>query len=283
MATAFNTNGKYDPDYSDFTTAATYAVPSLASHDNAAARIRSRLDNKQRSNSRAIQDQYAGRGIAYSGPQERAQRMNVENINQEYGNALGDFETEFMKAQQEGANILTNIGSARNAATTNSANASRGFLEALGNNAGIFGLIQNANPGEGAWSSFWNGIFGGQFNLPNSSDIIASVGGVQPGTGTTGTTTDTTGGGVVEGGVDTGTAGTTGGLGGPASVAPGPNPTTVTVGSPGYEAQVESFLKQHGGISRSMLDNIIAFYGGQPSWLLALKAKYNIPNKYWPG
>lgn len=273
MPTAFS------PDYTSFTEAAKYAVPDRGFFDNAAARIRSRLDSKQRSNARAIQDKYAGRGAAFSGSHDRAQRLNTENINMEYGQALGQFETDFMKGQQEGAKILSDIGTAKNAATTSAANASRGFLEALGNNAGIFGLIQDKNPQGSPWSNFWESIYGGPFNLPNSSEIIASVGGVQPGGGTGGTTTTDTSTG---GGTTTDVGGSVtpeGGLGGGASV--GSNPANVPVGDTKYQSQVEDYLKNYGALPKYVLDNIMAYYGTQPDWLVALKAKYNIPNRYW--
>lgn len=254
-----------------FEKAAEAALPSQAAYDTAAARIRSRLEGKQAADARQIQDTYAGRGLSQSGLQEGAQRQNREKYMGEYATGLADLEKEYNDSRQEGARILQGIGGDAGRIKTQQDQVAGNLL---GNYSGIYGFLEDKDPRVG---DFIRGITGTPIDLPSAAEFARfAAGGASPDGGTD------DGGGTTP--IDTGALPTDpdwvppSGAG--ASAAPNSN-TTPAIGTPEYESHIERGIATYRGLGKALMDQIVQYYGYVPSWLLALKTKYNIPDRYW--
>lgn len=253
-----------------FERAAADASPSLAAYDTAAARIRNRVEGKQKANAMQIRDQFAGRGLSSSGLYEGAQRQNREAAMGAYATGLADLEDDYNKSRQEGARILQGIGSDAGQ-LKNTGNYQTGQL--LGQYSGLYGFLNDKDPDVG---NFISGMAGGtDITLPSAGDFAsyASGGGISGGA---------TGGGATPGG-------STGGGGAlPTNETPpsggGASPSSSNIpqmGTQEFESFVERNIATYRGLDAATLRNIVSFYGYVPAWLTALKTKYNIPDKYW--
>lgn len=259
-----------------FERAAADASPSLAAYDTAAARIRSRVEGKQKANAMQIQDQFAGRGLSASGIHEGQQRQNREAGMGAYATGLADLEEDYNKSKQEGARILQGIGSDAGQ-LKNTGNYQAGQL--LGNYSGIYGFLNDNDPDVG---NFISGMAGGtDITLPTAGQFSSFAatgasggGGTTPGAGGG----DAGGGGVVPG--DSAGGGSLPADGAPTGGGNAPG-GGAQMGTPEYESQIERHLQTYRGLAKSQLDAIVAFYGYVPTWLTALKTKYNIPDRHW--
>lgn len=105
----------YDTEYfnqaqNTFQQAAQNALPSAQLRDTAASRIRARMAGAQNAQNQSLQDAYASRGRANSGAfQGDLLRSNAAGQSA-LATGLADNEANYLKAQQEGANILKGIG-----------------------------------------------------------------------------------------------------------------------------------------------------------------------------
>jgi hypothetical protein len=104
MAGPFNTQSDY------YNAASQYAVPSPESLDRAAARLRARTDTTTRANQQQITDQYAGRGTASSGAYNQQLMQNMAAGQNAFSQGYGQLQDDYVKQQQAGAGILSNIG-----------------------------------------------------------------------------------------------------------------------------------------------------------------------------
>lgn len=86
-----------------------YAMPSAASRDTAAARVRNRLSGQTAANVQRVNDTYANRGMLNSGARDRAVRDTYNSGDNALASGLTDLELGFSQQQQEGANILGNL------------------------------------------------------------------------------------------------------------------------------------------------------------------------------
>lgn len=96
--------------YNYYSQAANAALPSPESLDRSAARLRSRVDTRQRADEQSTADQFAGRGMANSGARDYAQAQNRYGAQQAYSSGLAQLEDDYDKRRQAGAQILSGIG-----------------------------------------------------------------------------------------------------------------------------------------------------------------------------
>lgn len=278
MATTFDY--AYAPDYSGFTEAATFGAPNQQQYDTASARIRGRVAGQQAGNARGLANQFAGRGAAFSGAADAAQRQNRQMGFQAASEQLGNYDAEFSKRQQDWANHLTENATARNNAASMAGNTMNDFLKNIGDNAGFYKVIADANPGQPMpWDNFWQGI-----KFPGAATIAGDVGGVidtsgggaGTSTGTSGTSSGTATGGTTTtsgSGDQTGAGTTTGpiGAGGPAGTNNAinwANPATAA-------SQFEQYVQAYKGAPAYMKTQILQAYGGKiPDWVTAIMKKY---------
>jgi len=105
----------FDPGFftqagSIFQQAAQNALPSQASQDNAAARVRARLEARNRDSARQIRDQFGG-FRANTGAFQNALAQNRAAGQGAIAQGLSDLEADFAQRRQQGAQILQGIGS----------------------------------------------------------------------------------------------------------------------------------------------------------------------------
>lgn len=96
-------------DNSGFQNAAQYALPSAASRDTAAARVRSRISGQTAANLQRVNDTYAQRGMTNSGARDRAVRDTYAQGDNALASGLTDLELGYSGQQQQGAQILGNM------------------------------------------------------------------------------------------------------------------------------------------------------------------------------
>jgi hypothetical protein len=102
--------GPYEASRPYFQQAASAAMPSLESLDKASARLRGRIDTARRAGETELRDQYGQRGQTYSGGLDQALERNRSEYASQYGAGLTDLEREYLDKQQQGAQILGQLG-----------------------------------------------------------------------------------------------------------------------------------------------------------------------------
>jgi hypothetical protein len=110
----------YDPQYfqqaqNSFQQAAEAAMPTTQLRDTAASRIRSRLAGAGAAQNMQLQDSFAARGRANSGAYQGAQMQQNAAQQGALATGLADNEMNYLKARQEGANVLRGVGEGYNA------------------------------------------------------------------------------------------------------------------------------------------------------------------------
>ena len=106
---------QYDPTFFNdakqtFQQAASAAMPTDQLRDTAASRIRARLAGQASAQNQQLQDMYAARGRLGSGAYQGAFQQQNAAQQGALASGLADNEATYLKARQEGANILKGIG-----------------------------------------------------------------------------------------------------------------------------------------------------------------------------
>jgi len=94
-----------------FTTAQQYALPSAAARETASNRLTARLAAQKQAADRQAQNRAAGMGNAGGGGYVKDLRANNRAHMSGLGTGLADIEMGFLDKQQQGANILNQVGS----------------------------------------------------------------------------------------------------------------------------------------------------------------------------
>jgi hypothetical protein len=149
-----------------FGQAAEAALPTDASRDTAASRIRSRLEAKQAGDARAITNQYAGIGMNNSGMHTAAQSRNIGTAQQALASGLADNEDNYQKQRQAGAGILGQIAAAHS-------NALSGADQ---NKVSLFAADNNRQSGLMDWWGKYGGSFLDAGGDPNSPEAAINSG-----------------------------------------------------------------------------------------------------------
>lgn len=123
-------SGNFNQAQGAYQNAQQYAMPSAASRDTAAARVRNRLSGQTQANVQRQNDMYSQRGMTNSGARDRAIRDTYAAGDQALASGLTDLELGFSAQEQEGANILGNLaqGMTQNEAARNQAMQQRNEL-----------------------------------------------------------------------------------------------------------------------------------------------------------
>jgi hypothetical protein len=107
-----------------FRQAATNAMPSPQSLDNAAARVRSRLSGSYQGQQRQWSNTMANRGLSNSGKNRMGQMQNWANYQNSIASGLADVEDNYQKALQTGAGIMSQVGQGQTSLANNYATQS---------------------------------------------------------------------------------------------------------------------------------------------------------------
>jgi hypothetical protein len=83
---------------------------SAASYDNAAARVRNRVNAQGNANAQDISNKFQQRGLGNSGLQQRAVQRNNQNTQQAYAGGLVDLEKQFADQNIQRAQGLSQVG-----------------------------------------------------------------------------------------------------------------------------------------------------------------------------
>ncbi len=90
--------------------AASNMMPSPESLDRASARVRNRIETKQRADETQLRDQYAGTGRSNSGGYEAARERNRAYAQSAYGTGLAEVEDAYERNRMAGAKNLGELG-----------------------------------------------------------------------------------------------------------------------------------------------------------------------------
>ena len=122
----------YNTARQTYATAAANALPSQASMDNAAARVRARLAGQAAGQRRTLENQLAGGMKSQSGIGQYARAMQANSEQSALGSALSDLQNSWWDKQQSGANVLAGIGS-QQAGLGSAINADQNAVQKLAN------------------------------------------------------------------------------------------------------------------------------------------------------